>query len=188
MDKASALTTVQIDVENADTYDIWYVDSEGKKQRPLFTHASISGSIERVMYALLEKEAIRMSRGEKAMLPLWLAPTQVRIIPISEKHVEFAEEVVSQLGENVRADVDDSSESLGKKIRNAQKEWIPYIAVIGDNEMEAGKVMVTIRESGEKKEMNGIELRSIIEEKTMDMPFEKLSLPKLISKRPTFRG
>jgi len=188
MDKASALTTVQIDVENADTYDIWYVDSEGKKQRPLFTHASISGSIERVMYALLEKEAIRMSRGEKAMLPLWLAPTQVRIIPISEKHVEFAEEVVSQLGENVRADVDDSSESLGKKIRNAQKEWIPYIAVIGDNEAEAGKVMVTIRESGEKKEMNGIELRSIVEEKTMDMPFEKLSLPKLISKRPTFRG
>ena len=188
MEKASALTTVQIDVENADTYDIWYVDEEGKKKRPLFTHASISGSIERVMYALLEKEAMKMAKGEKAMLPLWLSPTQVRILPISEKHLEFAQEVLSQLGENVRADIDDSAETLGKKIRNAQKEWIPYIAVIGDNEVESGKITVNIRETGEKKEMNGIELRAIIEEKTNDMPFEKLSLPKLISKRPTFRG
>ena len=188
MDKASALTTVQIDVENADTYDIWYVDEDGKKKRPLFTHASISGSIERVMYALLEKEAMKMAKGEKAMLPLWLSPTQVRILPISEKHVEFADEVLSQLGENVRADIDDSSETLGKKIRNAQKEWIPYIAVIGDTEVEGGKISVTIRETGEKKEMNGIELRSIIEGKTNGMPFEKLSLPKLVSKRPTFRG
>ena len=188
MDKASALTTVQIDVENADTYDIWYVDEDGKKKRPLFTHASISGSIERVMYALLEKEAMKMAKGEKAMLPLWLSPTQVRILPISEKHVEFADEVLSQLGENVRADIDDSSETLGKKIRNAQKEWIPYIAVIGDTEVEGGKISVNIRETGEKKEMNGIELRAIIEEKTNDMPFEKLSLPKLVSKRPTFRG
>ncbi len=188
MDKASALTTVQIDVENADTYDISFVDEDGSKKRPLFTHASISGSIERVIYALLEKEAIRMARGEKAMLPLWLSPTQVRVLPISDKHLEFAQEVLSQLGEDVRADIDDSSESLGKKIRNAQKEWIPYIAVIGDTEVESGKVSVTIRETGEKKEMNGIELRSIIEGKTNGMPFEKMSLPKLVSKRPTFRG
>ncbi len=188
MDKASALTTVQIDVENADTYDIWFVDEDGKKKHPLLTHASISGSIERVIYALLEKEAIRMMKGEKAMLPLWLAPTQVRILPISEKHLEFAEEVHSQLGENIRADIDDSSESLGKKIRTAQKEWVPYIAVIGDNEVEGGKISVTIRETGEKKETDGIGLRSLIEEKTNGMPFEKLSLPKLLSKRPIFRG
>lgn len=188
MDKASALTTVQIDVENAETYDISFVDEDGSKKRPILTHASISGSTERVIYALLEKEAMKMAKGEKAMLPLWLSPTQVRILPISDKHVEFAQEVLSELGENVRADLDDTPESLGKKIRNAQKEWVPYIAVIGDTEVESGKVSVTIRETGEKKEMDGVELRSIIEEKTNDMPFEKLPLPKLLSKRPTFRG
>ena len=188
MDKASALTTVQIDVENADTYDISFVDEDGSKKRPILTHASISGSTERVIYALLEKEAMKMQKGEKAMLPLWLSPTQVRILPISDNHVEFAQEVLSQLGENVRADMDDTSESLGKKIRNAQKEWVPYIAVIGDTEVESGKISVTIREMGEKKDMTGIELRSIIEEKTNSMPFDKLSLPKELSKRPTFRG
>ncbi|MCP4647313.1 MAG: threonine--tRNA ligase, partial [bacterium] len=188
MNKASALTTVQIDVENADTYDISFVDEDGSKKRPILTHASISGSTERVIYALLEKEAMKMQKGEKAMLPLWLSPTQVRILPISDNHVEFAQEVLSQLGDNVRADMDDTSESLGKKIRNAQKEWVPYIAVIGDTEVESGKISVTIRETGEKKDITGIELRSIIEEKTNSMPFDKLSLPKELSKRPTFRG
>ena len=96
--------------------------------------------------------------------------------------------MLSQLGDSVRADLDDTSESLGKKIRNAQKEWVPYIAVIGDTEVESGKISVAIRETGEKKDMTGIELRSIIEERTNDMPFEKLSLPKELSKRPTFRG
>jgi threonyl-tRNA synthetase len=188
MDKASALTTVQIDVENADTYDLWYVNSKGEKQRPLITHASLSGSLERVIYSLLEKEAIKMAKGEKALLPLWLAPTQVRIIPISEKHLEFAQEVLSQIGEGVRADIDDTSETLGKKIRNAQKEWVPYVAVIGDNEVESGKVSVNIRESDEKKEMGAMELASIIKEKTQGMPFEKCSLPIELSKRPIFRG
>ncbi len=188
MDKASALTTVQIDVENAETYDISFIDESGEKKRPLLTHASISGSIERVVYALLEKEAIKMQKGEKAMLPLWLCPTQVRIIPISEKHLDFAHEVLEELGENVRADIDDTPETLGKKIRGAQKEWIPYIAVIGDNEVESGKVSVSIRETGEKNEMDGVGLRSIIEEKTQGAPFESLSLSKKLSRRPVFRG
>lgn len=188
MDKASALTTVQIDVENAETYDLSYVDEKGAKKRPLITHASISGSLERVIYALLEKEAIKMGKGEKALLPLWLAPTQVRVVPISEKHVEFAQEVLSQIGEGVRADLDDTPETLGKKIRNAQKEWVPYIAVIGDNEVESGKVSVNIRESGEKREMGALELAGIIREKTQGMPFEKLSLPVELTKRPVFHG
>jgi threonyl-tRNA synthetase len=188
MDKASALTTVQIDVENSETYDLSFVDERGEKKRPLLTHASISGSVERVVYALLEKEAMRMEKGEKALLPLWLCPTQVRIIPISEKHLEFAQEALSQIGEGVRADLDDTPESLGKKIRNAQKEWVPYVAVIGDTEVESGKVSVNVRETGEKVEMGALELASIVKEKTQGMPFEKLSLPVLLSKRPIFRG
>ena len=188
MDKASALTTVQIDVENAETYDIAYVAEDGSKQRPILTHASISGSIERVIYALLEKEAMRMAKGEKAILPLWLSPTQVRILPISEKHIPAAKKAMEAIGEGVRVDLDDTSETLGKKIRNAQKEWIPYVAVIGDNEAESGKLSVTLRETGEKKEMDAAGLKKLIEEKTKGMPFEALSLPVELSRRPIFHG
>ncbi len=188
MDKASALTTVQIDVENADTYDINFVAEDGSKQRPIITHASISGSLERVIYALLEKEAMRMEKGKKAILPLWLSPAQVRIIPISEKHVDAARKAMELIGEGVRCDLDDTTETLGKKIRNAQKEWIPYIAVIGDKEAESGKLSVTIRATDEKKDMDAAELGKTIREGTKGMPFDALSLTPELSKRPIFHG
>jgi len=185
MDKASALTTVQIDVENADTYDISYVDKDGNKKRPLILHASLSGSLERDIYALLEKEAMKMKGGKKAILPLWLSPTQLRLIPVSENQNEFALKILKQFENSaVRVDFDDRNETLGKKIRDAEKEWIPYIAVIGEKEAKEGKLSVTIRESGEKKMMSIEEIKKEIETKTAGMPFEALSLPQELSKRP----
>jgi len=185
MDKASALTTVQIDVENADTYDISYVDKDGEKKRPLILHASISGSIERVIYALLEKEAMRMEKGEKAMLPVVLSPTQLRIIPVSDENTGFAEKVMREIDRHrVRVDIDDRTETLGKKIREAQKEWIPYIAVIGEKEVKSGKLSVTIRSTDEKKGMKPDELAKHIETENEGHPFEKLSLPRRLTKRP----
>jgi threonyl-tRNA synthetase len=187
MDKASALTTVQIDVENAETYDIAYVDEDGERKRPVLTHASISGSIERVVYALLEKEAMRIEKGEKAMLPLWVSPTQVRIIPISERHLEYAGKLFGKFA-GVRADIDDREESLGKKIRQAEKDWVPYVVVVGDKEMESGELSVTVRETGEKRSMRAEGLVEEIREKTKDMPYAELSLPKELSLRPVFHG
>ncbi len=185
MEKASALTTVQIDVENADTYDINYVDKNGEKKKPLILHASISGSIERVIYALLEKEAIRMAKGEKAMLPVVLSPTQLRIIPISEEQLKYAEKIMKDIDRHrIRVDIDDRPETLGKKIREAQKEWIPYIVVIGEKEEKSGKLAVNIRKTDEKKEMKPEELVKLIEKENEGHPFEKLSLPRKLSKRP----
>lgn len=187
MDKASALTTDQIDVENADTYDINYVDADGSKKRPYIQHASLSGSLERVIYALLEKEAMKMAKGEKAILPIFLAPTQLRLIPVSETQKEYTMKLLEQLDkQNVRVDMDDRDESLGKKIREAQKEWIPYIAVIGDKEVQSGKISVTMRKTNEKKDMKPEEILEIIKQESRDWPFEKLSLPKELSKRPIF--
>lgn len=183
--KASALSTVQIDVENADTYDIAYTDADGKKKKPLILHTSLSGSLERVVYALLEAEALKMQEGKKAMLPLWLAPTQVRIVPISDKHAEYAIKAARDMGtQNVRVDIDDRQETLGKKLREAQREWIPYIAVIGDKEMESGKMSVTVRKTDAKKDMGAKEIVDEVHSITKGMPFEKLSLNILISKRP----
>jgi len=185
MGKASALTTVQIDVENADTYDISFVDKDGQKKRPLIMHASISGSIERVIYALLEKEAMRMAKGEKAMLPEFLSPTQVRIIPVSEAQKKEAEKIMKELDKGkIRVDFDDRDETLGKKIREAQKEWIPYIAVIGDKEIKSGKLSVDFRKTGEKKQMKLADLKKDIEAINEGKPFAKLSLPRLLSMRP----
>lgn len=185
MDKASTLSTVQIDVENADTYDINYVDEKNNKVRPFILHASLSGSLERVIYALLEKEAMKIAAGKKASFPLHLAPTQVRLVPVSEKHLEFAKGVLSKLdSHNIRVDIDDRNEGLGKKVRDAQMEWVPYVVVIGDREMESSKLMVNIRDPESKKEMTIEEIISLAESANAGIPFEKLSLPKELSKRP----
>ncbi len=185
MDKASALTTVQIDVENAETYDINYTDTDGGKKRPYILHASISGSLERVIYAILEAEAMKMAKGKKAMFPLWLSPTQVRVIPVSDKHKEHGVNLLKRFDSRyVRVDVDDRDEPLGKKIRDAQKEWVPFIVVVGDKEMESGLLSVNIRSTDEKKEMSVDELAKIVEAENRGKPFERLSLPAEMSKRP----
>jgi len=185
MDKASALGTVQIDVENADTYDINFIDADGSKKRPYILHASISGSLERVIYALLEAEAMKMAQGKKAMLPVWLSPTQIRIVPVGEKHKEHSMKVLEQLKNGtLRADIDDRDEPLGKKIRDSQKEWVPYTVVIGDKEMDSGKLSVTIRAADEKRDMSADELIARVEKENEGIPFEKLTLPAQLSKRP----
>jgi len=185
MDKASALSTVQIDVENAETYDINFVDDKGEKKKPFILHASLSGSLERVIYALLEREAMRITQGKKPVLPIWLAPTQLRLIPVSEGQKEFCEGLLKQfVAKRVRVDFDDRNETLGKKIRDGEHEWVPYIAVIGENEIKSGTINVRVRTSGEKKDFKFDELMNEIEAAGKEKPFERLSLSAYLSKRP----
>ena len=185
LDKASALSTVQIDVENADTYDISYVDDKGEKKRPLILHASFSGSLERVIYALLEREAMRIEQGKKPVLPLWLAPTQLRLIPVSEGQLEYCENLLKKFsGKRVRVDLDDRNETLGKKIRDAEHEWVPFIAVIGEREKESGVFTVRVRGVEEKMDYRLEELIKEVEEINKEKPFALLSLSPHMSKRP----
>lgn len=189
LDKASALSTDQIDIENGERYDINFTDKEGKQHHPLILHCSPSGAIERIMYALLEKAAFDMKEGKTASLPLWLSPTQVRVIPISEEFNGLAEKITDDLLQNnIRADLDDRALHIGKKIREAATQWTPYIVAIGENEKKSGKLAVTARGSKDRKEMNTEELIKEIKEKTKGMPFKPLPLPKLLSKRPIFVG
>ncbi|MBI5159353.1 threonine--tRNA ligase [Candidatus Micrarchaeota archaeon] len=187
LDKASALSTVQIDIENAETFDLNYVDEKGEKQKPIMLHASFSGSTDRCVYAMLEEQAKKMKRGEKPAFPIWLSPTQVRVIPISEKQNEYAFELRKKLSENnVRADVDERNDTLQKRIREAEKEWIPFIAVVGEKEVESRQMSVRVRSTGKNENMNAEELAKKIESECEGKPFEKLTLPMLLSKRPTF--
>jgi len=193
LDKASALSTVQIDVENAERYGITYVDSDGNEKYPYILHCSVSGAVERVMYALLEKAKYMLDEGKLPMFPVWLSPTQVRVIPVSEKFVEAAVKVAEEIERGgVRVDIDDRNETLGKRIRDAQTEWIPYIAVLGEKELESGNLTVTIRsestQKGQKRvEVTSKELVERIKKECEGKPFMPLPLPKLLSTRPSFR-
>ena len=179
--------TVQIDVESGKRFDITYLGEDGEQHNPTILHCSPTGSIERVLCAMLEKTAIELN--ERApMLPTWLSPIQARILTVGEAHVDYANELYDKINSaNIRVDIDDRDESVGKKIRNASKEWIPYIFVVGDNEVESGKFQVTVRETGEKVEMTADELIAEINEKCSGKPFRRLPLPKDISKRINFQ-
>jgi len=189
LDKASALSTVQIDVENSERYDMTYVDEAGERQRPILLHCSPSGAIERVMYALLEKAARLSEQGKLPMLETWLSPTQVRIIPVAERHQDRALQIASELG--LRTDIDDRDETVGKKIRDAGREWIPYVAVIGDEELASGEMTVTVRaestpKSPAKVKMSPADLKDRVSAETAGKPYRRLPLSMMLSERPKF--
>mgnify|MGYP001772632179 FL=1 len=186
--KAAALSTDQIDVENAKQYNITYVDEDGVEKYPIILHCSPSGAIERVIYALLEKAYFTMEKGGKPMLPVWLSPTQVRLIPIAERHLHDCMNIMAKLEEEqIRVDVDDREETVDKKIMEAESEWIPYIVVFGDKEKERGELAVRVRETGRVTYMKLEKLIEEVRKHNSGKPFKPLSLPKLLSKRPSFK-
>jgi len=178
--------TIQIDVESGERFGISYIDSEELEHHPLILHCSPTGSIERVICSLLEKSALDM-KEKVPMFPLWLAPTQVRVIPIAERHTEYAHKLAQEIRDaHIRVDVDDRPETVGKKIRNAGGEWAPYVIVIGDREMEGSELTVNVRETGQKVSMGLHELIEVIQLETNGMPFRPLPLPMDISRRVNF--
>jgi threonyl-tRNA synthetase len=183
--KAAALSTDQIDVENGKRYNIEYIDEQGKRQNPIILHNSPSGAIERIIYTLLEKAAKIKQQGQRPQFPIWLSHTQVRIIPIRNEHLLFAENIENTLSQShIRADIDDRPESLSKRIREAETEWIPFILVIGDKEAESTTLVIRDRRAGTQIESNIEELIESVRKETKDKPFMPLNLPKYLSKRP----
>jgi threonyl-tRNA synthetase len=141
------------------------------------------------VYALLEKAYKDQKSGKAPMLPVWLSPTQIRLIPISDnflKNVEkFAEEIERHC---VRVDIDDRTLTLQKRVREAEMEWVPYIVVVGQKELESGVLPVRERSSGEMRRLKLEKLIGEIEKMVGDRPFKPLPLPKYLSKRPQFYG
>jgi threonyl-tRNA synthetase len=183
--KAAALSTDQIDVENGKRYKIEYIDEQGKRKNPIILHNSPSGAIERIIYTLLEKAAKIKQQGERPQFPIWLSHTQVRIIPIKNEHLLFAENVENILSQShIRTDIDDRQESLSKRIREAETEWIPYIIVIGDKEAKSTILVIRDRKTGKQIESNIEELIESVRNEIRDKPFMPLNLPKYLSKRP----
>ena len=183
--KAAAMSTDQIDVENGERYKIEFVDSDGEKKYPIILHNSPSGAIERVIFALLEKTVRDANTGKVPTLPLWLTHTQIRIIPVSSKHLEFGEKILDELNKNnIRADIDDRELSVAKKIREAESEWIHFILVIGDKEVDGKELVVRERLVKSQYNMSLVNLIERIKLEISDKPYLPLNLPSYLSKRP----
>ena len=145
--KEDTIVTIQVDQLLAEQFGMEYVDADGKKKRPYIIHRTSLGCYERTLAYLIEKYA--------GALPLWMMPTQVRILPITDRAHDYAEGLVRQLkAAGIRTEGDFRSEKLGYKIREAQKEKIPYMLVVGDKEAENGTVAVRTRSGGDEGVMD----------------------------------
>jgi len=135
------LSTIQFDFNLPERFDMGYIGEDGQAHRPYMIHRALLGSMERFMGVLIEHYA--------GAFPIWLAPTQAVLIPIADRHVDYAHEVAKQLkAEGIRVKVDEGNDRMNAKIRNAQMQKIPYMLVVGDKEMEAKAVALRLR-SGE---------------------------------------
>jgi len=189
LDKASALSTDQIDIENAERYDITYVNEKGKRRHPLILHCSPSGAIERCIYAMLEKAYREQRKGNVPILPLWLSPVQVRVMPVSDRFLKDAEKIADEIESHcIRIDLDDRPLTIQKKVREAETEWVNYVLVIGQKEIESGTLPIRDRKARKIREMRLQELIGEVKEKTKGMPFKPLTLPRRLSERPRFFG
>jgi len=142
LDREWQLGTVQVDYNLPERFDLEYVAEDGTRKRPVMIHRAPFGSLERLIGILIEQYA-----GD---FPLWLAPIQVRLLPVSAEFLPFAKEVAAKMKAlNIRAEADENSERLGKLIRNAEKDKIPVMGVVGAKEVEANSLNIRTRASGE---------------------------------------
>jgi len=134
------LGTVQVDFLLPERFDLEYIGEDGQKHRPVMIHRAPFGSMERFVGILIEHF--------NGAFPLWLSPVQMMMIPIADRHVDYAKQVAADLrSQGLRVEVDGGSDRMNKKIRNAQLQKIPYMLVIGDKEVEEGQVAVRTRDN-----------------------------------------
>jgi len=209
--KSATLATNQIDVESSleymmdndgvqrEKYNIAFKDNDGQIKHPIILHNSPTGAIERVLWGLIES-AIRNKGTLVPGFRTWLAPIQVRLISVSDDQNEYVEKVLNIInGEDFRADFDDREETVGKKIRQSEIDWIPYTVIIGKKEQENQTISIRKRlinqPFGPKKQtfkqLNNVKLEKLLElleEDTRNFPKHKLPIPfRRFSKRIFFR-
>ena len=151
--KEDTLFTIQIDFAAADRFDMYYIDKDGEKKRPYVIHRSSIGCYERTLAMLVEKYA--------GAFPTWLSPVQVKVLPISDKYADYAEEVVKRFrNQGVRIEADYRTEKIGYKIREARLERVPYICVVGEKEAESNTLSVRSRKNGEEGSIDLVEFEA----------------------------
>jgi threonyl-tRNA synthetase len=197
VNKAFALSTVQIDTQNPQNFGIEYTAADGSRKNPFLLHTSISGAIDRNLCAILEHQSFEAKAGRKPSFPFWLSPTQVRFLPLNDSFLDECLRLAGELNKaGFRADVDDSSNGVGKKIALAEMEWVPAIVVVGDKEKQSGRFVPRVRKaewlaaSGHRPDepLSLDQLVALCAANVGTEPKAPLPLPVLLSQRPIFRG
>ena len=188
LDRPREIGTFQIDVGNAQRFDIHYANEKGDREYPVIIHTAVIGGLERYLFALLDS-AVRMERqGKKPMLPVWVSPVHARVIPLSKQLVKDGMTILEKLEEaGIRADLDDRDDTLQSRIRDAELSWVPYIIVFGERELKSEKLSVRVREEGKEIKTSVPELVSRIRLETERYPSRALTYPKLLSQRPGYK-
>jgi len=185
----SQISTVQFDVVNGKRFNIVYKGKDNKNHHCLIIHCSTFGSIERTLCSILENAAIDESEGKNPMLPLWLSPTQIRLLPINESFIGYCEQLADKFEEQeIRVDIDDRVESISKKVRDTEIEWVPYSIVVGKKEKTSDEFPLRFRSNRKVKKMFFDDVVKEIKSKTADLPWKPLPLDRLLTKRPIFFG
>jgi len=188
LDRPREIATVQIDVGNAKRFGISYVDENGQKEFPPIIHTAVIGSIERYLFTILDNCVKLERRGEKPSLPLWLSPSQVRLIPVKSQFLSYSKELASELAKHsLRTDIDDRDESVDKRVREAELNWIPYVIVIGEREVNSKMLAVRRRTDGKQYSCNLDDLEAEIVQLTEGYPRMPLRIPLLVSQRPGYK-
>ena len=152
MGKEDTIATVQLDFYSPKKFDLYYINGKGEKEHPVIIHRAIMGSFDRFFAFLVEKHA--------GIFPLWLAPVQMRVLPIAKTHKKYAKEVVKALtSAGIRAELKDSNDTIGKKIREGELRKVPYLLIVGDKEVKAKSVAV--RKTG-KGDLGAVKLKQFI--------------------------
>ena len=188
LDRPREIGTFQIDIGNANRFGIAYIDEKGEKRFPVIIHTAVIGGLERYLFTLLDS-AVRLERqGKKPMLPTWISPVQVRIIPVAKQFVEQGLTLVETLEKDgIRVDIDDRDDTMQSKIRDAELSWIPYTIIYGEKEIKTKQL--SIRSRADAKE-NKMALPGFLKNLKMEIegyPTRALTFPKLLSQRPGYK-
>ena len=187
MKRAREIGTVQIDIGNAKRFGITYADEKAEKAYPVILHSAVIGTIERYLYTLLDTAVGIEKTGVPGYLPVWITPEQIRLMPVSDAHITAAMEMARSLEKRrIRVTVDDTDSTVGKKVRNSKQDWCSYAAVVGDQEVDTGKLKVYIRTENKDVEMTVTELGDRVKKDIEGYPFRKLYMPTKLSQRVGF--
>ena len=188
LDRPREIGTFQIDVGNAKRFGIAYADEKGEKQFPVIIHTAVIGGLERYLFTLLDS-AVRLERqGRKPMLPVWVSPTQVRIIPVAQQFVKQGMKLLGTLEKaGIRADLDDRDDTMQSKVRDAELSWIPFSVIYGEKEIKTKQLSVRSRADSTESKIGLTAFLKRLKGEVEGYPVRPLTYPVLLSQRPGYK-
>jgi threonyl-tRNA synthetase len=188
LDRPREIGTFQIDIGNAKRFGIAYTDEKGEKQFPVIIHTAVIGGLERYLFTLLDSAVHLERQGKKPMLPVWISPAQVRIIPIAKQFVKKGVKLLETLEKaGIRADLDDRDDTMQSKVRDAELSWIPFTIIYGEKEIKTKELSIRSRADSKESKVSLTTFLKQFRAEVEGYPVKPLTYPVLLSQRPGYK-